>query len=80
MAKCSSVNCRAEIEWGKLKGKPHPFDPPEPCPTCNGKGYIVIYGSVPDQEICDKCGGTGQIQKSHFASCVDAPAFRSRGS
>ncbi len=59
-------SCRAPIEWRETKsGKLAPFDPPESCPACNGAG-------------CVKCGGTGTLHRSHFATCPDAAQFRRR--
>lgn len=90
--RCRDIECREEIFWRIEKsGKRNPYNPPEPCPDCNGSGGSLapqlrerdlaptMLGEsdlVPGWSQCEKCEGLGQIQKSHFATCIASAKFR----
>lgn len=62
-------------------GRPHPYDPPARCKVCDGRGEIVVtsrdlFGARTTCKPCKPCKGKGEIERSHFRTCVDADAFR----
>lgn len=66
-------SCDARIYWRVEKsGRRNPYDRPTDCPGCQGAGCEV------NGDRCSSCGGEGRVQVSHFATCPDAAAFRTR--
>lgn len=73
-------SCHATVYWRTEKsGKSNPYNPPIPCPPCDGSGKITIVTLFQDViEPCEKCDGKGRVQISHFATCVHAAQFRAK--
>ena len=71
-------SCRADIEWARLNGKPHPFDV---VPSEDGSHEIVetptevspIAVYVPASKRMGR-----RLVKSHFATCPNAAEHRRR--
>jgi len=69
--------CGAEIEWAKLNGKAHPFDPE---PSAKG-GYELVELSSEDRTVAayihpSKRRPGQRLVVSHFATCPKAADFR----
>lgn len=76
-SQCRDIECREVVYWRvepKSK-KRNPYNAPEPCPKCDGEGgFTNVAADLWAQ--CSRCDGMGQIQISHFATCIAAAKFR----
>ena len=44
------------------------------CPSCNGRGYVRVtrrslFGTIEQQEVCDRCGGSGKVVTNKCPNC-----------
>jgi hypothetical protein len=71
--------CRAEIQWAVLAQKPHPFDAD---PTTDGT-YMLVDTPTEVRTVAvyvarEKRKAGDRLHKSHFATCPNAAAHRTK--